>query len=394
MQVTGVRRGWGWPVLAALTLSTIGDEISLVTLMLRTAAHDPPFAVPMLLVAELLPGLLAAPFAGRLVDTRDAGRLLVVASLAEAAVIAWMATHADLSSTIIGAAALGVSFAVSGAASFALIPVLSTALGMPLARANALLEFVRGAGMLAGPVAGGVLVAWGGTTGALLIDAASFALLATVLLASGLRRPVAAAEAPAAQGALLADYLPLLRESRITVMIGALTLEVYATAIADVAFVFLVTVALGAGATAFGVLTACWAGGMLAGAAWGGTLAMRRPAPLAFAAATVMGATMLAIGAGWTWGVGLVGGAFAIGGAANSLHNVAVRTMLQRESPAAMHGRVAAMYGAATSSAAMMGYVTGGLFVPAGAMEAYWLGGALGIAAGVGGWWLFTRSRR
>jgi len=64
-------------LLATLTLSTIGDEISLITLMLRTAGDRTPFAVPMLLVAGLLPGLLATPFIGRLVDSRDAGKLLV-----------------------------------------------------------------------------------------------------------------------------------------------------------------------------------------------------------------------------------------------------------------------------------------------------------------------------
>jgi len=46
---------------------------------------------------------------------------------------------------------------------------------------------------------------------------------------------------------LFADYLPLLRNRRLMVVTGALSLEVFATAIADVAFVFLVMVTLGAG---------------------------------------------------------------------------------------------------------------------------------------------------
>lgn len=64
------RRGWGWLLLATLTLSTLGDEISLITLMFRTAVDRTPFAVPLLLVAQLLPGLAAA--------------------LADAAILAWM----------------------------------------------------------------------------------------------------------------------------------------------------------------------------------------------------------------------------------------------------------------------------------------------------------------
>lgn len=319
-----LRKGWSWLLLATLTLSTIGDEISLISLIFRTAGDRTPFAVPMLLVAELLPGLLATPFIGRLIDARDAGKLLVATSLVEATIIAWMAWHPDLPSTIGGASVLSVSLAISGTASFALIPVLAAGLGVMLPRANAVLEFVRSAGMLAGPLVGGMLLAWGGTGNALLIDAASFVVLAVVVLASGLRRPVEAGEDDEAR-TLLSEYLPVLRDRRITIMIGALTLEVYATAIADVAFVFLVT----AGPTAFGLLTACWAGGMMVGAATSGALVMRRPALIAFASATVIGATMLAIGVGtatMTGGLAFVGTAFIIGGAANSAHNVDAAT--------------------------------------------------------------------
>lgn len=51
-----IRSGWGWLVLVTLTVSTIGDEISLITLMFRAAENETRFAVPMLLIAQLLPG--------------------------------------------------------------------------------------------------------------------------------------------------------------------------------------------------------------------------------------------------------------------------------------------------------------------------------------------------
>lgn len=401
MGIVAFRTGWGWLLLVALTISTIGDEISLITLMFRTAGDRTAFAVPMLLVAQLLPGLLVTPYIGRLVDTHGAGKLLAGAALADAVVLSWMAYHPDPVSTMVGAGVLSILFAVGGTATFALIPVLATGLGMTLARANAVLEFVRSAGMLAGPVVGGALVAWGGAGNALLIDAASFALLAVVVLGSGVRRQVDVdADADDRARTLFAEYLPVLRDRRIVIMIGALALGVFASAIADVAFVFLVTVSLAAGAMAFGLLTACWAGGMMAGAAAAGVWPMLRPAPLAFASAIVMGAMMLAIGivggiAGMTMTFGLVvvGIAFVIGGAANSVHNVAVRTMLQREAPAGAHGKVAAIYSAATSSAGILGYMAGGMLMPTGAIDAYLLGGALGVVAGGVGWLLFTASR-
>ncbi|PSJ43637.1 MFS transporter [Allosphingosinicella deserti] len=391
-EATGVRvrMGCGWIMLAVLTISTIGDEISLITLIFRAADSETRFAVPMLLVAQLLPGLVAAPFVGRLIDTRDAGRILVVTALVQAGLLVWIATNSELAPTLLGASLLSVCFAISGAATFALIPVLAAALGIPLNRANSALELVRGAGMLAGPVAGGVLITSIGAGNALLIDAASFLLLALVLLAGGLRRPVEmAVDEPRT---LLAEYWPILRNRPISVMTASLALEVFASAIADVAFVFLITVTLAQGSLAFGLVTGSWAGGMILGAAAAGARPISRPAPIAFVAATATGTTMLAIGAAGLLDVAsvlVVGVVFVLGGIANSVHNVAVRTMLQQEAPPGQHGKVAAIYSAVTSGAVILGYVTGGLFTPNNAVGAYLVAGLIGISAGLVGWRLF-----
>ncbi|SER23638.1 MFS transporter [Sphingobium sp. YR768] len=379
------RQGWGWLVLAALTASTIGDEITLVTLMFRTADNAPAYAVPVLLIAELLPGLIAAPYVGRLIDSRDAARVLVVVSALQAVVIAFIALYPP--STLAGAALLSVLFTISSAATFALIPVLAGALGMTLARANSFLEMVRSLGMLVGPVAGGVLVGWVGSRTALLADAASFGLLLLVVATSGLRRRPQRSENEGRT--LFADYRPLLRNRRAMVATGALSLEVFATAIADVAFVFLVTVTLGRGSTIFGVLTALWAGGMLIGAALAERVIGRRIGLAAFGAAAFMGATMLLVGLG-PIGVTVVAIAFIAGGGANSIHNVAVRTLLQSECSPADHGKVAAIYGAVTRTAAIGGYVAGGFFVPNDAPSAYVVGGVLGVGAGIIGWRIFN----
>ena len=379
------RQGWGWLVLAALTISTIGDEITLLTLMFRTAESARAYGVPALLIAELLPGLIAAPWAGRLIDRRGAGRVLVVVSALQAAAIALIAYYPAF--TLAGAALLSVLFTITSAATFALIPVLASALGMTLARANSFLEVVRSLGMLAGPVAGGVLVGWMGSTNALLIDAASFTLLLLVVAMSGLRR--APQEHETEETTLLADYRPLLGNRRVMVVTGALSLEVFATAIADVAFVFLIIMTLKSGPATFGVLTALWAAGMLVGAALAERIIGCRIGLAAFGTAAIMGATMLLIGLAPVSLV-IVAIAFIAGGGANSVHNVAVRTLLQSECPPADHGKVAAIYGAVTRTATIGGYVVGGLFVPDDAPSAYLVGGLLGVGAGLIGWRIFN----
>ena len=90
-------------------------------------------------------------------------------------------------------------------------------------------------------------------------------LLLLVVAMSGLRR--APQEHETEETTLLADYRPLLGNRRVMVVTGALSLEVFATAIADVAFVFLIIMTLKSGPATFGVLTALWAAGMLVGAA-------------------------------------------------------------------------------------------------------------------------------
>ena len=379
------RRSWGWLVLATLTVSTIGDEITLLTLMFRTAGTDSAFGVPALLIAELLPGLIAAPWAGRLIDRRDAAHILIAASALQAVAIALIAHIPSL--TLVGASVLSLLFTISSAATFTLIPVLAGALGMTLARANGFLEMVRSLGMLVGPIAGGVLVGWVGSTNALLIDAASFMLMLLIVALSGLRRRPQRHEEGGR--ALLADYRPLLGKRRIMMAMAALSLEVFATAVADVAFVFLVTVTLARGPTVFGILTALWAGGMLVGAALSERVIGQRLGLAAFGTATVMGGTMLLIGLA-PGGLAIVAVAFIVGGAANSVHNVAVRTLLQSEVPSVDHGKVAAIYGVVTRTAAISGYVAGGFFVPHDAPTAYLLGGLLGVGAGIVGWRIFN----
>ncbi|MDK2770314.1 MULTISPECIES: MFS transporter [Sphingomonas] len=333
----------------------------------------------------MLPGLLLAPWAGRLIDREDAARVLVVVSALQAGVIVLIAYYPLF--TLAGAALLSVLFTIASAATFALIPVLAATLGMTLARANSLLEMVRSLGMLAGPVAGGVLAGWIGSTDALLIDAASFVVLLVIVAASGLHRKPQ--EHTEEERTLLADYRPLLHNRRVMVATGALSLEVFATAIADVAFVFLITVTLASGPTAFGVLTALWAGGMLIGAAVAERIMGERVGLAAFGTASLMGATMLLIGLA-PIGLAMVAIAFVAGGGANSIHNVAVRTLLQSETPPADHGKVAAIYGSVTRTAAICGYVAGGFFVPHDATTAYLVGGLLGLGAGLIGWRIFN----
>ena len=89
------------------------------------------------------------------------------------------------------AALLGVGIAVAQAAEFALIPVVAG--GRPLQKANGTVETARALGFTLGPLCGGLLVAAGGITAAMLVDAASFVVVGLAALSLS---PCAASAAP------------------------------------------------------------------------------------------------------------------------------------------------------------------------------------------------------
>src|SRR5262249_12721992 len=118
--------------------------------------------------------------------------------------------------------ALGLGTAVSQAAEFALLPHLAGS--RSIARANGIVESMRGIGFTIGPLIGGVLAAAAGVRGALLIDAASFLAITLALLTIRVRRRahVEAGVAPRARdGVRLLFAEPVLA---VTLMVGIVSL--------------------------------------------------------------------------------------------------------------------------------------------------------------------------
>src|ERR671918_2094671 len=128
--------------------------------------------------------------AGLAVDRFDTRRVIVLASVAQAAVAVALAFTGSLAPILVLTVLLGAANAVSQPAEFALIPAVvpDERLGI----ANAHVETARFAGFAAGPVLGGILSGVGGTRLPLLVDAASFVVIALVVVALRRRRSVAA----------------------------------------------------------------------------------------------------------------------------------------------------------------------------------------------------------
>lgn len=386
-----LRPGFERLLFGVILASTIGDEITQVALVFRVAPAGSGPQMAVLLIALLLPGALVAPYAGKLVDYHDAARILAAASLAQALVSGVIAFTGSVAAALTGAAMLSFLFAFSGAATFALVPIVGRAAGLSVARVNSATEFASGGGSVFGPLAGGLLVASGGTAVALLVDAASFLLLGLVVLLSQLSRPGAPdADNPGwTPRAVLRGYAPIARHRRIMLLLASFWVVIMALATADGVYVFLVTNVLGQGPFAYGALIAVWAGAYLIAAWAGGGYVERHASWTALIGLGSIAVSFLTIGLTGTLAPSLpmaaVAMAFLIGGAGNAIYNVSVRTILHTTVKPELHGRAAALYGAGTRISEGGGFAIGGLLGPARVLTAYILSGVAALAvAGVG----------
>lgn len=177
-----VRRAPGFGRLwAAAAVSLVGDWLSFVALgALTLDGGGGPFALAAVFAAHALPGALAAPLTGALVDRYDRRRVLVVAGALAAALTAAMAI-----AVAAGAPALATALLAARSAVTSTVPAAETAAVRRLVgkdaldRANAILAATWSAAYVVGMAAGGVAAAFGPVL-ALVLDAATFVIAAAL----------------------------------------------------------------------------------------------------------------------------------------------------------------------------------------------------------------------
>jgi Na+/melibiose symporter-like transporter len=372
---------------AAILLSALGDLLAVIPLALRLE-HDTGSGIVVagLFIALWTPVVVFAAPAGLLVDRFDARRALIAVSAAQAVVAAALAFTDSTVALLALVTLLGCGVAVANPAEFALVPAVTDEDG--LKTANGRIESARYVGYTLGPLLGGALAAGGGTHVALLLDAASFLVVALVAVALRPRgAPASAAAGEHAEGAGRArdGIVFLLRDHVLAVVIAvAFTSLLFMTASAT-AEVFFATDVLGAGELGYGAVMTAWTAGMVLGAT-----ALPRRVPTA-AAATVALVAMAVQGAGLAlptlWlSLAFALAAYVVGGTAQGLKNVLIRTLIHERVPDRLHGRAYAAYNAVRNGAELVALAGGGLLVSAiGARWTLLLAGALPVLAALAG---------
>lgn len=380
-------------VAGSVGLSALGDWLALVALALQIEdMTDSGLAISALFICLWAPVVVLAGHVGLLVDRFETTRLLAVVSLAQAAVAVALAFAGSIAAILALSALLGVGFAISQAAEFALVPVVA---GRGRAHeANGYVETARYAGFTAGPLLGSLLAAAGGTGIAMLVNAATFVAVAAAALSLRARRPpvpvtAEAGAAPRARDGIVTLFgAPQLALAMTVAFVSLLFMS--ASIPADIMYI---EDTLGIEDLGVGTVYTAWTVGMILG-----SLLLAKRVPLALlATAAFLGVALQGLGKAVTplWLVfPFMVACYFAGGIGHGLKNVTFRTLIHERVPDALHGRAFAAYNGLRNGAELGALAAGGVLVTlAGPRTTLWLAGGVSAATGVAGLALL-RARR
>lgn len=171
----------------ASMLSMLGSQISRIGLLLYVFDQKGAVAnLAALIVLETLPGAMAAPLAGALVDSLNKRSVMIAADLSRMGFLLVIIVRPSLGTIYSMAALSSIASIFFEPARSAAIPLIVKQEDLPLA--NAAEQSMANLPMIAGPVIGALLLRQFGLTFSLLLDAFSFLVSATLVARARIRR--------------------------------------------------------------------------------------------------------------------------------------------------------------------------------------------------------------
>ena len=364
---------------AAYTINELGNwlgDIALAVLVFDETGSALATAA-LFIGTRFVPALLAPLLVTRVERFRPRIALPLLYAV-EAVVFVALAVVADnfALALVVALGVLDGTFALAGRAlTRASVSSLLTPTGQ-LRRGNAVLNFGFTTAGAVGPALGGVLVATAGASTALLLDAASFAIVA-VLLATTTALP-AAERAVGSWQERIREAFAYVRERR---LVGQL---LAAQAVAFLFFAAVIPVevvyakeTLETGDAGFGIFLASWGVGMIAGSViFAGANRVRIEILLAIGTAAV-GVAYLGIAAAPSLALACV--ASAVGGTGNGIQWVALVSAVQELTASGMQARVLSLLESIASAIPALGFLAGGLIAYALDPRAAYLAAGAGV---------------
>lgn len=348
-----------WILAAAQILSGLGAAVVVTLLILNaqdTGGSGAGIAVAAVVIAAAVPTVLLAPITGRLADRFDSRLLLIIAGAVQIGACLLIPVLPGITGRIGAMALLFAGTAISQPVRAALLPAMVTEEDLP--RASAIGQTASVIGPMGGPPVAGFAYLYGVDP---TIRWAALGFVSTIVLGLVLR--TRRSDSVSSRGPSWRVEPKVSLDGLLRVTFVGVSVVVAAVSAVNVVEVFFVRETLGASARVFGVVTAMWPVGMVAGAWLQARLAERRDdGTLAIWLFVTLGATAALIttlaGIGTAlWMVPI----WLIAGGLNGADNVLLMTLMGRRAAAESRGRVAAKMHAAIQGSLLIGYVIGGL---------------------------------
>jgi len=286
-------------------------------------------AAAFFLCEQFVPALIAPLLVAR-VDQHSPQAVLPVLYAIDAvafAVLAWTTSHFALAPVLALVLIDGVAALTARTIARATTVAVSAPQGL-LREANAVNNAAFSLAFMAGPAIAGAVVAAGGISEVLLINAGLFVVIAvTVLTATAL--PGAVGEREPSAGRLRAALRHAREQPAVRNLLSLQALALVFFTISIPVEVVLAEHSLHAGAGGYGALLATWGGGAIVGSVIYARWRQLPPWSLIASASVALGIGFALMAAAPTLAVALVGA--ALGGAGNGVEAVAARTALQEQ---------------------------------------------------------------
>lgn len=355
--------------LMALTatqgLSAAGDLVTLTALTISLQGwENGPMLVTALIAASLLPGIVIGPAVSHLLVRFDAGTILKAGLLAKALTILALSFTADAAVILVLFLAASTASVLENPAMLTLAPAVKPD-RLEIPKVYARLALFRNLGAITGPMVAGAFIAAGSVQLALILDAATSLILATVVHLARLRSATVAEEESAnadqryEQGVGSGVGQLLRAGNGVGASVWMLALAILFTAALPVAQAQFMLTDLAMNPALYGAVLASYAAGRLVASLLSSLVALpARATTLLSAACLLMGAALVT--AALVPVIPVVFAAFFIAGAANTQQVLSIRTIIHDATPPPRLGSTFTALGSVNNSATLTGVVIGG----------------------------------
>src|SRR4051812_8172548 len=372
-------------------ISGLGTWIAVVALVIDIKDRTGSAVwVSALLVADFLPGVAIGLLLGPLVDRLSRKRLLVGADLTRLAVFILLAFAVSSGQIVALALIAGIANGFARPAAYAGLPNLVSEELLP--RANSLLRTADQLTVMLGTVLGGILVAASGPDLAYWLNAGSFLLSAALILqiSSSLLQE-GKVKSSGHWHDVAEGFSAILGSRPLLAVLVSWSIATVTIAVANVAEVFLATVAFDAGSFGYGLMWTASGLGAVIGAVFASSWLERRSMTVVYATAiALMGIGDIA--AGSSPNVWVAVWCLLLGGVGNATAIVCNSLLVQRGAPDQIRGRVFTVLIGATSAVLGVGMaLTGPLVDAVGPRWSYALAGGVALVAAAAGFGMLRR---